>query len=79
MARKKETLDEAFGKILRSLRVKAGVSQEQLGHMCHLHRTFVSLLERGQRCPSLKTIAALAEALDVRPFQLVRMVEDRLR
>lgn len=47
------------------------MSQEALGYKAQLHRTYVSLLERGQRNPSLNVIAALATALGVPMSSLV--------
>jgi transcriptional regulator with XRE-family HTH domain len=38
-----------FGGNLRRLRKDAGISQEELGLRCSLHRTEIGLLERGAR------------------------------
>ena len=54
-----------FGKRLRQLREKVGVSQEKLAEMAHLHRTYVSSVERGKRNISLVNIERLAHALGV--------------
>jgi transcriptional regulator with XRE-family HTH domain len=40
-------------------------SQEELGVMASLHRTEVSLLERGLRLPRIDTIIKLAGALEI--------------
>ena len=55
---------ERFAVNLRRARVKAGISQEELGYMCDLHRTEISLLERAGREPRLATIVKLAGALE---------------
>jgi transcriptional regulator with XRE-family HTH domain len=68
-------LQVAFGQVLRELRQRKGLSQEKLALECGLDRTFVSLLERGQRQPTLSSLFALAEALDVSASELVRKVE----
>ena len=57
-------LSEAFGRILRTHRVAAGLSQDELAYQAGLTRNYVSLLERGQRNPTLNTMFALASALD---------------
>ncbi|MEC9358663.1 MAG: helix-turn-helix transcriptional regulator [Pseudomonadota bacterium] len=62
----------AFGSVLRAMRSSAGLSQEALGFECDLDRTYVSLLERGERQPTLGTVFALSEHLDVAPEVLVR-------
>jgi transcriptional regulator with XRE-family HTH domain len=58
------TPQERFAVNLRKARVAAGVSQEELGYMCDLHRTEVSLLERAGREPRMATIVKLSGALD---------------
>lgn len=68
------TPEEAFGKVLRQLRNEAGVSQEQLAFMCNLDRTFISMLERGVRQPSLASIIAISESLSTPPWEVIREV-----
>ena len=60
----------AFGKVLRELRLKKGLSQEQLGFEADLRRTYVSILELGQQQPSLTTLLKLANALNIKASQL---------
>ena len=57
---------QAFGDVVRARRLKAGLSQETLALECDLHPTFISMLERGVRQPSLETIFRLAARLGVR-------------
>jgi transcriptional regulator with XRE-family HTH domain len=64
------TPQERFAINLRRARAEAGVSQEELGYMCDLHRTEVSLLERAGREPRLATIVKLARAMNVQQAQL---------
>lgn len=54
---------QRFAVNLRRVRIKAGISQEELARRCDLHRTEVSLLERAGREPRLGTIAKLAGSL----------------
>jgi transcriptional regulator with XRE-family HTH domain len=61
---------ERFAANLRRIRTAAGVSQEELGYLCDLHRTEVSLLERAEREPRLATIVKLAGALGTTPAEL---------
>lgn len=58
---------DRFAVNLRKARQKAEVSQEELGYRCDLHRTEISLLERGGREPRLGTIVKLSGALGVTP------------
>lgn len=61
---------DRFAINLRKARQKVKISQEELGFRCDLHRTEISLLERGGREPRLGTIVKLAGALGVTPEEL---------
>lgn len=69
---------KAFGEVLREARLSSGLSQEKLALRASLDRTFVSLLERGLRQPSLTTLFALSKQLDVQPSDLIAAVESRV-
>lgn len=60
-----------FGKRLRELRSERELSQEKLGELAGLDRTYVSSAEAGRRNVSLKTIYKLAEALGVEAKDLL--------
>jgi len=64
-----------FGKNLTHHRKRAGLSQEQLARRASLHRTQISLLERGRRVPRIDTLAKLAGALAVFPAELLDGIE----
>jgi transcriptional regulator with XRE-family HTH domain len=51
------------------------VSQEELAHRAHVHRTYVSMLERGISNPTLSVIADLAEALETTITSLAQEIE----
>ena len=65
----------AFGTVLRRLRKEAGLTQEQLGFEAELERNFISMLELGQRQPTLTTLFKLAAPLKATPSRLVAFVE----
>jgi transcriptional regulator with XRE-family HTH domain len=71
-------LQIVFGRVVRELRTKAGLSQEALSFACGRHRTYVSLIERGRNAPSILTLWDLAAALDVQPSKIIRRVETKL-
>lgn len=54
------------------------MSQETLAAEASCHPTYISLLERGKRNPSLETILKLAKALDAVAWKLVRETESQL-
>ncbi|HBL74737.1 MAG: transcriptional regulator [Bacteroidetes bacterium GWF2_42_66] len=66
---------ELFGKVLRELREANHISQEKLAEYCDLDRTYISLLERGLRQPTITTIFKLANALNISPSKLIEKVE----
>lgn len=68
-----------FGKVLRKLRESQSLSQEKLAEYCDLDRTYISLLERGLRQPTISTIFKIADALNITPSELVKKVEMELR
>ena len=55
----------ALGKRLRELRAEKGISQEAFADQCGLHRTAMSLLERGKRVPSLRTLLTLSQGFGI--------------
>jgi transcriptional regulator with XRE-family HTH domain len=66
---------KAFGDVLRRIREGNGLSQEALGFESGYHRTYISLLERGKKSPSLQTIFNLSKALKIEPADLIKQVE----
>ncbi len=56
---------------VRSLRVQAGMSQEELAGESGLHRTYIGSVERGERNLSVDNIERLAVALNVPPSELL--------
>lgn len=68
-----------FGAALKRLRLAKNYSQIELAKFSSIDRTFISLLERGVRQPSLTTIIELAAALKIKPSQLMSEVENETR
>ena len=68
----------AFGLVLRTLRKKAGLSQEQLALSAGVERNFVSLIERGINQPTIRVIFKLSNALQISPSEVVKAVEHHL-
>jgi transcriptional regulator with XRE-family HTH domain len=59
-----------FGNNLRRIRLSRNVSQEDMALEIGFDRTYISLLERGKRNPSLITICRLVAYLKVDMNQL---------
>ena len=69
----------AFGRVLRELRKKRGLSQEALALESAVERNYVSLLELGRNSASVKVIFRLAPALGVSVAELMGMVEAKAK
>ena len=60
-----------FGKKLKEVRLKKGLSQGDVARILGVHRSYVSGLERGVRNPSLLTVQKVAKALGVNAKTLI--------
>jgi transcriptional regulator with XRE-family HTH domain len=65
----------ALGRAVRDLRHVRDLSQEELADRSGMHRTYVGGIERGTRNPSFANLARLADALEVRPSELLALAE----
>jgi transcriptional regulator with XRE-family HTH domain len=71
MARRTD-ITRRFGKRLRELRQRAGVSQEAFAAKCDLDRTYISSIERGERNVALRNIEAIAMGLNLSISDLMK-------
>lgn len=62
----KYDVNKAFGKRLTDIRQNMGLSQEEFAEQCGIHRTYLGNLERGEKSPTLNTIAKIAENLNMK-------------
>jgi transcriptional regulator with XRE-family HTH domain len=69
------TMELALGREIKKAREVLQQSQEALAFEAGIHRTYVSLLERGKKSPTLAVIVRLATALGIKPSELLRRVE----
>ena len=65
----------ALGRAVRELRARRGLSQEQLGFRCDLHRNYVGAIERGEINPTFRVLLKLAAGLRVPLSELAAMRE----
>jgi transcriptional regulator with XRE-family HTH domain len=63
-------VNKDFGKRVAELRKKAGYSQEQFAFKCGVDRTYVGVVERGEKSPTLNTIDKIANALGITKSEL---------
>ena len=69
------TMELALGHEIKKAREVLQQSQEALAFEAGIHRTYVSLIERGKKSPTLAVIVRLATALGIKPSELLRRVE----
>ena len=67
-------LEAIIGKHLKELRNRQGVSQEALSLETGLDRSYISMIERGKRNPTLVVVFRICEVLDTPPFDLVKSI-----
>ena len=60
---------QAFAKALRTIRKGKGLTQEDFSEISS--RTYLSILERGLKSPTLEKIDELAKAMGVHPLTLL--------
>src|SRR5437868_14956278 len=72
LRRVKDDARAMFGRRLRELRKRVGLSQEALAHQAGLDRSYVGGVERGEYNISLLNICRLADALDLSPEELLK-------
>lgn len=68
-----------LGEELRQRRLAAGLSQEQLADKAGIDRTYVSLLERDERIPTVNVLIGVCRAMGVRASDVIARIEDRYR
>ena len=69
---------QAFGAVLRAERRKRGLTQTDLALRAGLSLNFVSLVERGESSPTVATVYALADALELPVEALFALVTQRI-
>ena len=70
---------DAFGPVLRTLRLEKKFTQDQLSEMVGVASPYISMLESGHKYPNLEMMFKLADALGVRPGGMLDAMEERLK
>lgn len=61
-----------FAANVRRRRLELDLSQEELGERAGVHRTYVGMLERGEKNVTIYNIERIASALDTEPSTLLK-------
>ena len=67
----KTLINIAFGKRLVELRKTTGLSQEAFAFKCGIDRTYIGIIERGEKSPTLNTLDKIAKGLNITLSQLM--------
>ncbi|WBL15114.1 helix-turn-helix domain-containing protein [Sutcliffiella sp. NC1] len=71
-------IENKLGEVLRKYRKKMGFSQEELAFRCGLERVYISMIERGQRKPTVHTMFIICKELRIRPSAFFNEIEESL-
>lgn len=69
-------ISEKFGRRLKELRAKKGLSQQQLADMLPVSRVSIAMYESGKRLPDVGTLSRLAACLDVESAELLDAMQE---
>lgn len=64
-----------LGAELRKARIAAGMTQEELAFKAEISRNYVSLLELGEKSPTVQLLLRICKALGVRASTIIARVE----
>lgn len=67
----RKDLKSTIGGILRAKREKLAISQEEVAERAGVDRTYVSILERGLKSPTVETLEKICAALGTLPERVI--------
>jgi len=74
----KKNILKAFGKLVKERRLALALSQEELGALSELDRTYISGIERGLRNLSLTAIVSISASLQMTSSELLQGLENEI-
>jgi transcriptional regulator with XRE-family HTH domain len=74
-----DDLLEFFAANVRRLRLRQGLTQEQLAEVAGLDTTYIQRIERGEANPTLRVLADVADSLGVRVPRLLQTASAQVR
>lgn len=66
---------EKFGKRVKELRQAKNLSQEALGHLAELDRTYIPSIEKGERNVSIEVIQKLSIAFEIKISEFLKNID----
>ena len=69
----------AVGRVVRQLRKNRGLSQEVFSGLVGIARSHLAMIESGSKQANFETVWRIANAFDMAPHKLVRLVEEEIQ
>ncbi len=67
----KNDINIKFGKRVIELRKTKGITQEELAYRCDIQRSYMGVIERGEKSVTLNTIEKIAAGLEISIIELM--------
>jgi len=68
-----------FGEVIRTLRKDQNISQEELAFKAGVHRTYIGMIERGEKNITLENIQKLSHALNISMKTIFEILENHIK
>ena len=68
-------LHKKIGIVIKRCRKDKGLSQEELGGKCQLHRTYIGMVERGEKNLTINSLEVISHALDKKAYEIIKESE----
>ncbi|NOU79957.1 helix-turn-helix domain-containing protein [Paenibacillus sp. LMG 31459] len=75
MSEPSNIIKRVIGKTVKAIRIKQGLSQEDLAHECNVDRSYISMIEVGRNEPSVTKIFDLCQGLKIKPSDFFKLIE----
>lgn len=76
--RTRNTVDQALGELVRSLRIRSGFTRKQLSPFLNIHQNSVTRLENGESSLTVDAFIRLCEACDANPIEVLHPIAPHL-
>lgn len=77
MDQDKQEFSKRLGFGIRDARIKEGLSQEKLAELCNMHRTYIGMIERGERNMTLYIYLKISYALKISAKDILAYLDSR--
>ena len=68
-------ISKKLGLIIQKLRKDANISQEELAFKAGVHRTYIGMVERGEKNITILNLKKISNALEIQISEIFKLVE----